>query len=136
MVSTIQFELVSPESKIMSEGVTMAVIPGSEGDFGVLSGHMPLVANVRTGVVSVYRENMNDVSEKIFIAGGVADVTGHQCTLLAEQAINVNDIDVTDINRQIADIESDLQSITDESDKNRFQKKLNVLHAMRDSVTA
>jgi len=130
----INFELVSPESKIMSEGVTMAVIPGTEGDFGVLSGHAPLIANVRTGVVSVYRDTMNDVSERIFIAGGVADVTGDQCTLLAERAINVNDIDTNDIDGQIAQIESDLKFITDNADQSRFHKKLDILRAMRQSA--
>ena len=134
MTQKINFELVSPESKIMSDGVTMAVIPGSEGDFGVLSGHAPLVANVRTGVVEIYRENMNDITDRVFIAGGVADVTGDQCTLLAEQAINVNDIDKTDIDKQITEIESDLSSITDEGDKNRYHKKLDILRAMSQSV--
>ncbi len=133
MTQKIQFDLVSPETKIMSEPVTMAVIPGSEGDFGVLSGHMPLVANVRTGTVTIYRDNMNDSSERIFIAGGVADVTGDQCTVLAEQAINVTDIDVAEIDKQIAEIESDLSSITDDADKNRFHKKLDILNAMRAS---
>lgn len=130
----IQFELVSPEKKLMSEGVTMAVIPGSEGDFGVLSGHMPLIANIRTGVVEIYREDMNNVSERVFIAGGVADVTGAQCTILAEQAINVNDIDKANIERQIAEIESDLSSITDEIDQKRFHKKLDILRAMAQSA--
>lgn len=134
MTQKIQFELVSPESKIMSEGVTMAVIPGSEGDFGVLSGHTPIVANVRTGVVEIYRENMTQVTDRIFIAGGVADVTGDQCTLLAEQAINVNDIDKADIEKQISDIESDLASISNDNDQSRFHKKLDILRAMAQSV--
>jgi len=134
MTQKIQFELVSPESKIMSEGVTMAVIPGSEGDFGVLYGHTPLVANVRAGVVEIYRDTMSDVSERVFIAGGFADVSGEQCTLLAEQAINVNDIDKVDIDRQITDIEGDLKIITDESDKKRFHKKLDILRLMSQSA--
>jgi len=134
MTEKIQFDLVSPERKIMSEGVTMAVIPGSEGDFGVLANHTPLVANVKSGVVEIYRDTMDQVSERIFIAGGFADVTNDQCTLLAEQAINVNDIDVADINRQIKDLESDLSSITDETDKKRFHKKLDILRAMAQST--
>lgn len=134
MTQKINFELVSPESKIMSEGVRMAVIPGSEGDFGVLAGHTPIVANVRAGVVDIYSDNMNDITNRIFIAGGVADVTGEQCTLLAEQAINVNDIDKADIDQQITDIESDLSSITDENDKNRYHKKLDILRAMSQSA--
>jgi len=136
MTQKINLDLVSPESKLMSDGVTMAVIPGSEGDFGVLSGHAPLVANVRTGVVEIYRDNMNDVTDRIFIAGGVADVTGDQCTLLAEQAINVNDIDKADIDQQITNIESDLSSITDEGDKSRYHKKLDILRAMSQSVNS
>jgi F-type H+-transporting ATPase subunit epsilon len=134
MTQTIKFDLVSPEQKIMSDDVTMAIIPGTEGDFGVLANHMPLVATIGTGVVEIYRENMNDVTDKIFIAGGVADVTGDQCTVLAEQAINVNDIDVTDIDRQITEIESDLSSITDEADQSRFHKKLDILRAMAHSA--
>ena len=130
----IQFELVSPEKKLMSEGVTMAVIPGAEGDFGVLSGHMPLIANVRTGVVEIYRENMNDVSERVFIAGGFADVNAEQCTLLAEQAINVNDIDKDDIEVQIAEIETQLASVANDIDVKSFHKKLDILRAMSQSV--
>lgn len=133
MTQKINFELVSPESKLISEAIKMAVIPGSEGDFGVLNGHMPLVANIRTGVVEIYRENMKDITDRIFIAGGVADVTGDQCTLLAEQAINVNDIDKADVARQIENIKTDLEAITDEGDKSRFEKKLAVLNVMHAS---
>jgi len=130
----IQFELVSPEKKLMSGPVAMAVIPGSEGDFGVLSNHMPLISTIGAGVVKVYKNTMDHVSERIFVAGGVADVTGAQCTVLAEQAINVNDIDVDDVNRQISEIEEDLKSMTDKVDIARFCKKLDVLNAMRHSV--
>lgn len=133
MTQKINFELVSPESKLISEAIKMAVIPGSEGDFGVLNGHMPLVANIRTGVVEIYRENMKDITDRIFIAGGVVDVTGDQCTLLAEQAINVNDIDKADVARQIENIKTDLEAITDEGDKSRFEKKLAVLNVMHAS---
>jgi F-type H+-transporting ATPase subunit epsilon len=130
----IQFELVSPEKKLMSEEVTMAVIPGTEGDFGVLSGHMPLITNVRTGVVEIYRENMTQVSERVFIAGGFADVSGEQCTLLAEQAINVNDIDVDDVTRQISEAEEKLNSVANDIDKKNFHKKIDILRAMAQSA--
>ena len=130
MTEQIHFELVSPESKILSKDITMAVIPGTEGDFGVLAGHMPLVANVATGVVSIYSQNMNDISSRIFIAGGVADVTGTQCTLLAEHAIDINDIDKADIQRQISDLEEDIKITEDDIDRLRFHKKLEVLNAM------
>jgi F-type H+-transporting ATPase subunit epsilon len=134
MTQKIAFELVSPEAKLIAEDVIMAVIPGSEGEFGVLSGHMPLVANVSTGVVSIYRETMNDVSERVFIAGGVADVTGEQCTVLAEQAINVNDIDKADIEQKMKDIQETLSNANDKAEISSLQKRLFVYKAVLSAV--
>ena len=130
----IQFELVSPESKIVSEPVTMAVIPGEEGDFGVLQGHAPIIATVRTGVVEIYRDNMTHKTERIFIAGGFADVNGEQCTVLAEQAINVNDIDAADVAKQIAEANENLKLADGAADQRRFQKRLEILRAMEQSI--
>lgn len=134
MTQTFQFELVSPEAKLMSEPVAMAVVPGGEGDFGVMAGHAPLVATVRTGVVSIYRDNINTVSERIFIAGGFADVTGENCTILAEQAINVNDLDKADIARQIQEAEAELKNAADGADKRRLQKRVEILKAMHEAT--
>lgn len=130
MTQTIQFDLVAPDSKVVSEPVTMAVIPGTEGDFGVLSGHMPLVANVGMGIVEIYRDDMKTVNERIFIAGGVADVTAGQCTLLAEQAANLKDLKKDDIEAQIKDLNTQIEAASDSTDKDRLHKKLAVLNAM------
>ena len=108
----------------------MAVIPGTEGDFGVLAGHMPLVANVRAGVVEIYRDNMKQISDRIFIAGGVADVTGTQCTLLAEQAVNVNDLDKADLQRQVDILIEDIKIHEDINERGRFQKRVEILKIM------
>lgn len=134
MTQTFQFELVSPEAKLMSEPVTMAVVPGSEGDFGVMAGHAPLVATVRTGVVTIYRDNIQNISERIFIAGGFADVTGDNCTVLAEQAVNVNDLDKADIEKQLNQAEIDAKSAEDEAEKRRLQKRIDVLKAMQEAA--
>lgn len=136
MTKTIQFDLVSPEKKLMSEAVVMATIPGSAGEFGVLADHAPLVASVKAGVVSIYRENTNAVSERIFIAGGFADVNGDQCTLLAEQAIPVNDIDVADIQKQLENIATDLTFIEDQADRARLMARKDILLAMQDAVAS
>lgn len=135
MMQQFQFELVSPEKKIMSENVTMAVIPGTEGDFGVLSGHAPLISSIRTGIVEIYRENMNDKSEQIFIAGGFADVTGESCTILAEQAINVRDISRDDISNKLAQAKEDLE-LAEGIDKRRFEKRIEVYKAMHQAAAA
>ncbi len=97
MADLIQFELVSPERLLVSRAVEMVVVPGSEGDFGVLPGHAPLISEVRPGVIAIF--DGGQVQERIFVAGGFAEVTAERCTVLAEQAMPVADIDrgATDI---------------------------------------
>jgi F-type H+-transporting ATPase subunit epsilon len=91
MAEQVQFELVSPERLLVSRAVEMVVVPGSEGDFGVLPGHAPLISEVRPGVIAVF--DGGQVQERIFVAGGFAEVTAERCTVLAEQAMPVGDID-------------------------------------------
>jgi len=76
---TFKFELISPEAKLISEDVTMVTIPGTEGEFGVLEGHSPLLSGVKAGIVRVHKNAMNDNPRRIFVAGGFADVTADRC---------------------------------------------------------
>jgi F-type H+-transporting ATPase subunit epsilon len=98
--TAVQFELVSPEQLLLSSEVEMVVVPGGEGDFGVLPGHSPMISTVRPGVIHVFTDG--GVSTRIFVAGGFAEVTGSRCTVLAEEALSVDDIDR-------AEVETDLQ---------------------------
>ncbi|KQM99603.1 MULTISPECIES: ATP synthase F1 subunit epsilon [Sphingomonas] len=81
----LHFELVTPEKLVRSEEVYMVVVPGTEGDFGVLEGHAPFMSTVRDGSVQVYR-TQNGTSETIAIRGGFAEVNAKGLTILAEQA--------------------------------------------------
>ena len=101
MSNQLNFELVSPEKLLVSKPVVMVTVPGGEGDYGVLAGHAPLITTVRPGVIDVYEANDNTVSERIFVAGGFAEVTGERCTVLAEEAVPV-----AELNR--AQLEEDL----------------------------
>ncbi len=91
MADQVQFELVSPERLLLTEPVDMVVVPGSEGDFGVLPGHAPLISTVRPGVIETYAGK--SVKDRIFVAGGFAEVTRERCTVLAEEATPVADLD-------------------------------------------
>ena len=132
---TIQFELVSPEEKLVSEPVKMAVIPGEEGEFGVLAGHASLVASLRPGVVELYAEGQEAASQRIFIAGGFADVTGEQCTVLAEEAVNVDTLVQSEIEQQIADLNEDLERAQDDIEKARVEKRLVMAKAKLSAIT-
>jgi F-type H+-transporting ATPase subunit epsilon len=81
----LHFELVTPEKLVRSEDVYMVVVPGTEGDFGVLEGHAPFMSTVRDGGLQVYRTE-NGTPETIAIQGGFAEVNAKGLTVLAEHA--------------------------------------------------
>jgi F-type H+-transporting ATPase subunit epsilon len=86
-MATFQLELVSPEKLLLSRPVEMAVLPAAEGEMGVLPGHSPMIVALRGGVISVTEGGQ--VTERLFVAGGFAEVTPDRCTVLAEEATPV-----------------------------------------------
>ncbi|MCA1908141.1 MAG: ATP synthase F1 subunit epsilon, partial [Magnetospirillum sp.] len=90
MAEKIKFELVSPAKLLVSEAVDMVVVPGSEGDFGALALHAPMITTVRPGVIDVH--DGGKVGKRIFVAGGFAEVNEERVTVLAEEAIPVGEI--------------------------------------------
>lgn len=91
MSDTVLFELVSPAKLLLSEEVEMVVVPGGEGDFGVLPGHTPMLTTVRPGVIDIYENDK--VAKSIFVVGGFAEVSEERCAVLAEEAIAVDELD-------------------------------------------
>jgi F-type H+-transporting ATPase subunit epsilon len=88
MAEATQLELVTPARVMRSKSVEMVVIPGSEGLFGVLANHAPVLANLQRGVVEVHEGGK--IVDRIMIDGGVTDVTAHGVTILAERAENLD----------------------------------------------
>ncbi len=80
-----RFELVTPEKLVRSEDVYMVVVPGSEGDFGVLEGHAPFMSTIRNGELAIYRTSGGE-PERIALEGGFAEVNDQGLTVLAERA--------------------------------------------------
>ena len=80
----LKFELVTPEKLVRSEEVHMVVVPGEEGDFGVLEGHAPVMSTIRDGAVVVYASD-GAAPEEIHVEGGFAEVNAHGLTVLAER---------------------------------------------------
>jgi F-type H+-transporting ATPase subunit epsilon len=85
-MADLHFELVTPERLVRSDEVFMVVVPGTEGDFGVLAGHAPFMSTLRNGDIAVYRGGFSDTSEKIAVEGGFAEVSERGLTILAERA--------------------------------------------------
>ena len=120
---TFNFELVSPDKVLVSEPAWQVTIPGEEGYFGVRAGHMSLIAAVRPGVVEVYSSE-GAAPQKIFIAGGFADVTAKNCTILAEQAVNVSELDAGAIESELARLKEELALATEMVAKTQIHKKI------------
>ncbi len=104
--NTVEFELVAPEKLLLSKPVEMVVVPGEDGDFGVLPRHSLLLSNVRPGVIRVYQDGA--VIESIFVAGGFAEVTPERCTVLAEEALPLDEIDRAAVEQSLKDLRDDL----------------------------
>jgi F-type H+-transporting ATPase subunit epsilon len=84
-MADLHFELATPERLVLSEDVHMVVVPGTEGDFGVLAGHAPVMSTIRDGELAVYRTAGGE-PERIAVEGGFAEVSEAGLTVLAEKA--------------------------------------------------
>ena len=128
------FELVSPERKLMSETAWQVTIPGEMGNFGVRAGHSSLVSAIRPGVVEIVT-NEGDEPTKIFIAGGFADVTATNCTILAEQATMLSEMNQDDIEKSINDLEGKLAATNDNVEQVRYTRELTLEKAKLTAVS-
>ena len=134
MADRIGFDVVSPEKLLLSEDVDMVVIPAEEGDMGIMAGHAPVIANVRPGTIAVF--SGNSVEKRLFVAGGFLEVTEGRCTILAEQAIPVGDIDVSDAQSQVKDLSEDVSHAKDEREKEAAEAALVIAQARLQAVEA
>lgn len=114
MAEKIKFELVSPAKLLVSADVDMVVVPGSEGDFGALARHAPMITTVRPGVIDIHDDGK--IGNRIFVAGGFAEVNEERVTVLAEEAIPVADITselvsarMQEANEAVADAKTDAE---------------------------
>jgi F-type H+-transporting ATPase subunit epsilon len=124
----VEFELVSPERLLLSEPVDMIVVPGAEGDFGVLPRHAPMISTLRLGTIRVCQGR--EVKQRIFVAGGFAEVTPERCTVLAEEAVPVADIDKAKIEAELKDLREDLGDAKDDAEKKSVARRIAVREAM------
>ncbi len=124
MADHIQFDLVSPERLLVSQAVEMVVVPGAEGDIGVLPGHAPLISNVRPGIIAIFEGSR--VAQRIFVAGGFAEVTPERCTVLAESATMLEDIDRGAVEAEMRNAREDLAEAKDDAARDRLEQAIAV----------
>ncbi|MEQ1712624.1 MAG: F0F1 ATP synthase subunit epsilon [Hyphomicrobium sp.] len=111
MAGTFKFELVSPERILMSVDADQVRLPGSDGDFTVMAGHAPVIANLRPGTLDVKAEG---TTRRVFIKSGFADVQGDTLTVLAKDATDVADLTGARLNSEIETAEAAFKAATDD----------------------
>lgn len=111
MADKITFDLVSPERLLLSAAADMISLPGTEGDMGVMAGHMPLVSTLRPGIVTV---TGGEDGGNFFVGGGFVEISAEKCTVLAEDAVSLDELNTEKLNAMIAEADKESQSgVTD-----------------------
>jgi F-type H+-transporting ATPase subunit epsilon len=127
-MATFHFALVSPEQVLFSGQVEHVVVPGSEGEFGVLAGHAPLIASLRPGILKILGPGQ---PQRIMVLGGFAEVGPDGLTVLADTAVPVEEVDPMVIAGEIKDAEEDIANGTNERQRDKLRQKVEQLRAMQ-----
>src|SRR5690606_2125206 len=122
MAEAFKFELVSPERLLVSEDVESVIIPGAEGEMTVMARHAPVMSTIKPGVVTV--KPVSGAEQRFVVFGGFADILPDGCTLLAESAVAVKDIDRADLAQRISDAREDVADAKDEAARTRAEQYL------------
>jgi len=128
------FDLVSPERLLISSDVAQVDVPGSEGDFGVLAGHAPLVTTMRPGILVIYRDGQDPM--RIVINGGFAEVGPNGLTVLADTAVPIEEFDAAALAGVIKDTEEDIADSTDGWQRDKLSRRLEQLHELQRAVVS
>jgi F-type H+-transporting ATPase subunit epsilon len=121
-VATFSFELVSPERLVFTGQVEAVVVPGTEGEFTVLRDHAPVMAALKPGIVVI--DETEAKKSKLFVRGGFADVSPHGLTILADEAIPLEQLDSAKIEADLRDAEEDVADAqTDEARRLAIEKR-------------
>ena len=135
-MATFQLEFVSTEKLLLSRPVEMATLPAAEGEMGVLPGHAPMIVALRGGVISVTENGLE--TEKLFVAGGFAEITPSRVTILADEATPVAELSKSDAADRIAAAEAavlEAQDLTPEK-REAAMARLLAARAMLDAAQA
>src|SRR5471032_476227 len=128
-MAKVSFRLVIPERELLATEADMVVVPGSEGDFGVLHGHAPLISTVRPGVLEVFQGNK--VEQRFIVAGGFAEVTPERCTVLSDEATPFEQVTAEQLAQREQAAERDLADAATDAEKAAATKELSIAKDLR-----
>jgi F-type H+-transporting ATPase subunit epsilon len=127
----VQLEIVSPARLLLSRAVDMVVMPGYEGDLAAMQNHAPMITLLRGGVIALYEGNQ--VTDRFFVAGGFAEITPDRCTILADDAVPVNELSAADADARLQKAEGAWANV-DKMDITARDAVLDQLQSAREAV--
>ena len=127
MMPKISFDLVSPEQLLFNDEVGMIIVPGKDGDIGVLPGHSKVLSSLRPGRVMVYGEDKNLI-KSFFVTGGFVEINSKKCTVLAEGINEMGSLDKSAIEKKIGEL--------DGQDDNNSKKELIILKSKIEALNS
>lgn len=131
MADKLHFDLVSPERRLFQGDVDMVVVPGEDGDFGVLPGHAPVMSAIRSGAIAMH--DGSDV-RRTFIHGGFAEVTPDGLTILAEEAIDLTAVDREQLTKDLTTAKEDIGLARDDQERALAEAKLAKFEALTEAL--
>ena len=133
----LQIDIISPNGTLFNGIASMVIVPGDNGDMGILAGHADTIAALRPGVLWFY--SSGKLAKRFFLSGGFADISGKKVVVLATAANDVATLDGKDIEKQIKDLENDLReelkSTKGETQQTLVHEKLAVARASLDAIS-
>jgi F-type H+-transporting ATPase subunit epsilon len=82
-------EIISPQQTVFNDEIELCILPGIEGDFGILKNHMPFLTTLRIGIAYIYKNK--NIIETFLVNGGIVEVSNNKCTLLSEDVVKTSD---------------------------------------------
>jgi F-type H+-transporting ATPase subunit epsilon len=132
MADKLSFALVSPEREVFHGLVDHVVVPGTEGEFGVSPNHAPVMSMVKPGAIRVFDDG---TERRIFVNGGFADVTPEGLTVLAEEALDLADIDAAKLEQDLKDAQDDVRDANSDAKRDAANRQLSRLEIMKAALT-
>jgi F-type H+-transporting ATPase subunit epsilon len=128
-MAKVSFRLVMPERELLATEADMVVVPGTEGDFGVLPNHAPLISTVRPGVLEVFQGGKAE--QRFLVVGGFAEVTPERCTVLADEALPFETVTPEQLAERERAAERELMDASGDAEKAIAGKNLSVAKDLR-----
>ncbi len=130
MSEVFQYELVTPERRVSAGEAVEIVLPGAEGDFGVLAGHAPVMAGLRPGLIEIRERDADAPTRRVFVKGGFAQVTDERVILLVEECLDPAETSLEDLKRRIHEREIDLGDARDDLEREAAENDLRWMRAL------